>query len=47
MIVWMTRNAGVAEDIKFTLSDSLMIRSLTSYRSASTQASIAAARSSP
>jgi iron complex outermembrane receptor protein len=33
----VTRNAGVAEDIKFTLSDSLMIRSLTSYRSASTQ----------
>jgi len=33
----VTRNAGVAEDIKFTLNDSLMIRSLTSYRSASTQ----------
>jgi len=33
----VTRNAGVAEDIKFTLSDPLMIRSLTSYRSASTE----------
>jgi iron complex outermembrane receptor protein len=33
----VTRNTGVAEDIKFTLSDALMIRSLTSYRSASTE----------
>jgi iron complex outermembrane receptor protein len=32
----VTRNAGVAEDIKFILSDPLTIRSLTSYRSAST-----------
>jgi iron complex outermembrane recepter protein len=33
----VTRNAGVAEDIKFILSDSLMIRSLSAYRSASTE----------
>src|SRR6266478_3961167 len=33
----VTRNAGVAEDIKFTLSDPLMIRSLSAYRSASTE----------
>jgi len=33
----VTRNAGIAEDIKFILSDPLTIRSLTSYRSASTE----------
>src|SRR5258706_1109714 len=32
-----TRDAADAEDIKFTLGDPLMIRSLTSYRSASTE----------